>query len=104
MNSDSRQSIFNAIVLERQRQESLKKDGHFKYTCADPQMSTTDKVAVLGEEFGEVCKAALEFDGLVHSNMSNTSPWKDEPLRKELIQVCAVAVAWLEGLDAKQNS
>lgn len=41
--------------------------------------------AVLGEEFGEVCKAWLERD-------------VDE-LRVELIQVAAVAVAWIEELD-----
>jgi NTP pyrophosphatase (non-canonical NTP hydrolase) len=41
--------------------------------------------AVLGEEFGEVCKAWLERDTAA--------------LREELIQTAAVAVAWIEELD-----
>jgi NTP pyrophosphatase (non-canonical NTP hydrolase) len=41
--------------------------------------------AVLGEEFGEVCKAWLERD-IRH-------------LRHELIQVAAVALAWIEEID-----
>lgn len=41
--------------------------------------------AVLGEEFGEVCKAWLERD--------------TENLRVELIQTAAVALAWIEELD-----
>ena len=41
--------------------------------------------AVLGEEFGEVCKAWLERDV--------------SGLREELIQVAAVALAWIEEID-----
>jgi hypothetical protein len=41
--------------------------------------------AVLGEEFGEVCKAWLERDTAA--------------LRVELIQTAAVAIAWIEELD-----
>lgn len=41
--------------------------------------------AVLGEEFGECCKAWLERDVAA--------------LREELIQVAAVAVAWVEEID-----
>ena len=40
---------------------------------------------VLGEEFGEACESALEGD------MDN--------LRAELIQIAAVAVAWIEEVD-----
>ena len=42
------------------------------------------KVAVLTEEVGEVARAALEHD--------------TDGLRLELVQVAAVAVAWLEAL------
>lgn len=44
---------------------------------------------VLGEEFGEVCEAALhtEFGGPAAIGLEN-----------ELIQVAAVAVAWIEAL------
>jgi NTP pyrophosphatase (non-canonical NTP hydrolase) len=41
--------------------------------------------AVLGEEYGEVCRAWLERD--------------TDELRAELIQVAAVALAWIEELD-----
>lgn len=41
--------------------------------------------AVLGEEFGEVCKAWLERDTAA--------------LREELVQTAAVAVAWIQELD-----
>jgi NTP pyrophosphatase (non-canonical NTP hydrolase) len=41
--------------------------------------------AVLGEEFGEACRAWIERDTAA--------------LREELVQVAAVAVAWIEELD-----
>jgi hypothetical protein len=48
---------------------------------------------ILGEEFGEACKEALEFD----------QPYVDDEniskLRAELVQVAAVAAAWIEHLD-----
>lgn len=53
-----------------------------------PGIDRTDDhtyAAVLGEEFGEACKAWIE---------------RDVPgLRTELIQVAAVALAWVEELD-----
>lgn len=45
-------------------------------------------LAILGEEFGESCKAAFE------TNLPH--------MRKELIQVAAVAVAIVECLDRKE--
>jgi hypothetical protein len=41
------------------------------------------KLAVLGEEYGEVCQAALD--------------WDPDQMRAELVQLAAVAVAILEG-------
>jgi NTP pyrophosphatase (non-canonical NTP hydrolase) len=51
------------------------------------ERTTEDAVyaGVLGEEFGEVCKAMLECDA--------------NGLREELVQVAAVAVAWVEQID-----
>lgn len=40
---------------------------------------------ILGEEYGEACKAVLEVDAV--------------NLREELMQVAAVALAWIESLD-----
>jgi len=45
---------------------------------------------VLGEEYGEACQAALQH-----------SPTDPTDLRAELIQVAAVAVAWVECIDRK---
>ena len=51
-------------------------------------------LAILGEEYGEACKAALEahFDGY-----ERTDDYSD--YRKELIETAAVAVAAVECLD-----
>jgi NTP pyrophosphatase (non-canonical NTP hydrolase) len=50
--------------------------------------------AILGEEFGEVCQAALhdQFGG----DHAGT-------LREELTHVAAVAVQWLEALDRRES-
>ncbi len=48
-------------------------------------------LAILGEEYGESCKAALEFP-VDYSNY-----------RKELIEVAAVAIAAIESLDRQED-
>lgn len=52
--------------------------------CSSPALPTPVKVAVLTEEVGEVARAALEHD--------------TDGLRIELVQVAAIAVAWLEAM------
>lgn len=78
-----------AVARERDRQE--KKFGATGQTCANPKMPNLERLAVLAEEFGEVAQAVCkhEWDGHDQQN-----------LRDELVQVAAVAVAWVEGLDA----
>lgn len=77
---DDRTTILLEVACERERQD-------FKWGGV-PGIERRDDhtyAAVLGEEFGECCKAWLE---------------RDMPgLRKELIQTAAVAVAWIEELD-----
>ena len=51
-------------------------------------------LAILGEEYGEACKGALE----AHFDLSYPDA-KMEAYRDELIQVAAVAVAAIESLD-----
>lgn len=53
--------------------------------------------AILGEEFGESCEAALNcaFPG-AHREVDPAIE-----LRRELVQVAAVAVAWIQALDAR---
>lgn len=87
-----RRLIFDDITAERDRQETLLASGKFAWTCAGPDVPDLDRLAVLAEEFGEVarevCRVACE----------KGTPSGD--LRVELVHVAAVAVAWLEGIDA----
>lgn len=80
---------------ERLHQEQLKAAGRFKNTCSDP-ISDFERLAILGEEYGEAARAALERAG-----SSNDVHGAD--LEKELIQIAAVAVAWVEGLRKEGN-
>lgn len=77
--------IIQEIWLERSRQEKLKNEGKFEYTCASPEASWFHKLTVLAEEFGEVAHAVNEDD--------------IQSLKEELIQTIAVSVAWLESLE-----
>lgn len=77
---------------ERVRQEQLRLSGKFAETCASPLMDPMLAFLVLAEEFGEVAQAVLNRTGQSHDG--------DDNLREELIQVAAVAAAWVEGIDA----
>ena len=72
--------VFNDITKEREHQ--YKKWGEQNH---EPYKWLT----ILGEEYGETCKEALENN---HDNY-----------RKELVQVAAVAVAALEAHDRKME-
>lgn len=84
-----RMAIYAAIDVERARQERLKAEGRFDFTCADPALGHLAACAVLTEEVGEVARAVMGREGLVRDGGD---------LRKELVQVAAVAIAWLEAL------
>ncbi|MGL5918484.1 MAG: MazG nucleotide pyrophosphohydrolase domain-containing protein [Cetobacterium sp.] len=75
------------ILKERLRQEKLKLEGKFPYTCRDRALSHSACLTILVEEVGEVARAIQEGDRI--------------SLREELIQVAAVCAAWVEGLDKK---
>jgi NTP pyrophosphatase (non-canonical NTP hydrolase) len=78
--------IYAAIDLERERQ-SLKWSGPHEWgegDCSSRAVRREVKATVLAEECGEVARAVLDKN--------------DTQLRDELIQVAAVAVAWLEAL------
>ena len=82
---EHRRVLFD-IAMERERQDTLKAEGRFEYTCADLAMSHPQHcLTILAEEFGEVARAICD---------------NRENLRAELIQVAAVCLAWLEGLDS----
>ena len=80
------------IRLERLRQDLLVRDGTFPFNCSDAGVPSAVKLAILVEEIGEVAKEIYEMQsGYI----------RYERLRVELVQVAAVAVAWLESLQTK---
>lgn len=76
----TRDEVIEAIHAERQRQIDQWGDDD---SIDDPW------IAILGEEFGEVCEAFL--DTILIGQSTNN-------LKTELIHVAAVAVKWLEVL------
>ena len=81
-----RDDVYVLINAERTRQAKgwAGPHGWGSGDCASADVESIVKVAVLGEECGEVARAVLDHD--------------DSNLRTELVQVAAVAVAWLEGI------
>ena len=77
--------LIAAIEAERDRQAAKWTAAHSwgHGDCSSGDVPPIVKAAVLGEECGEVARAVLERDG--------------DGLRKELVQVAAVACAWLAG-------
>ena len=78
--------IAASIADERERQHD-KWGGHHDWgtgDCSSDGVAPVVKAAVLTEECGEVARAVLESD--------------EDGLRRELVQVAAVAIAWLEAL------
>lgn len=81
-----RLAVFAAVDMERRRQHDKWGSPHTwgAGDCSSPHVPELVKLAVLHEECGEVARALLEQD--------------PEQLATELVQVAAVAVAWLEGM------
>lgn len=73
-------AIYQAVAAELERQIALYGPAH-----AERQFA-----AILGEEFGEVCRAHLEQDTAA--------------LRAELVQLAATAVQWLQFLDQQHTA
>jgi NTP pyrophosphatase (non-canonical NTP hydrolase) len=84
-----RSEVFAAVDSERRRQHTLwMRDHEWGFgDCSSDTVPELVKMAVLTEEVGEVSRAILD-----RSSQAR--------LREELVQVAAVAVAWLECLDA----
>ena len=94
--------IYEDIADERARQERLRKSGKFLHTCASPDFTAFShfgRVTVLGEEFGEVCRAALDVEKVAEGRDDPTTALAK--LRAELVQAAAVAVAYIEAIDAR---
>lgn len=89
------EGVLIAVGTERKRQEHLKATGKFEFTCADVDMTDYERFAVLGEEVGEVAKEVLT---QADRPLAHDTAGSRTALRKELVQVAAVAVAWVEAL------
>jgi NTP pyrophosphatase (non-canonical NTP hydrolase) len=98
-NSPAMMSVFEQIAAERVRQQELLRAGKFTYTAASPVADNNRKLRILVEEVGEVAEAIDHLEQLNHN--SPAAKRQREHLREELIQVAAVAVAWLEALEGK---
>ena len=85
---------FDKIHDERERQQRLFLDGFFSFTCVSPVVDPVRKLRILSEEVGEVANAIDELE---------SGRQGQHHLKTELIQVAAVAVAWLESLEPKQS-
>ena len=97
----NRGDIFKLINVERVRQEYLLLKGKHLFTCASQVADPKRKFRVLTEEVGEVAEAIdrLEYvEGNINSRILVLQRAISH-LMTELIQVAAVAVAWLESLE-----
>lgn len=85
-----RRTVYALIDEERERQRAKWSGPHAwgSGDCSSGDVADIVKVAVLSEECGEVAAAVL--DASFHPGY----------VREELVQVAAVAVAWLEAFDA----
>lgn len=81
------------IQSERRRQDKLKAAGRFEFTCADAGLTNAEKLACLTEELGELAQEVLTQEGRRLARDTTGTP---AGLRRELVQVAAVALAWLE--------
>jgi hypothetical protein len=90
--------VITALVNERERQEKLKLEGRFQFTCADSELSNSEKLIVLLREIGEVAHA-VNISGDKRESLLQQQHLS--LLRTELIQVAAVAVAWAESIEAE---
>lgn len=90
-----RDMLFALVECERDRQEGFVDSGRFSWSCATPGIDPAKKLMVLCEELGEVARAVREQEfGLQREH---------HDLKTELVQVAAVAVAWLEAIVLEES-
>jgi hypothetical protein len=101
------EEVLRDVGVERLRQEDLRQSGKFLWTCAAEGVPLDRKMSVLSEEVGEVAKEVVDF-GIARDKYKKEKlafPRHREIairlsiLRKELVQVAAVCVAWIEAID-----
>lgn len=95
-NAPALMNVMARVAKERIRQQELFRAGKFTFTCASHTADDNRKLRILVEEVGEVAEAIDR----VENSKINHLPAK-EHLRDELVQVAAVACAWLESMEGK---
>lgn len=88
----ARDRVVAAIASERIRQEQLREAGRFTHTAHTDGISDTTRLAILMEEVGELAGEVLGSEGVAFDRGAGDN------LRKELLHVATVSVAWLERL------
>jgi hypothetical protein len=83
--------VLGDVDRERMRTTERGRAGELPWVCESPQTHWGIKLGVLGEEFGEVCKAVIE-------TYPDRLPSSD--VYQELVQVAAVAVSMAESIIA----
>ena len=98
MNSPRFLDAMEAVAQERIRQKELLRAGKILFNCDSPVVDGARKLRVLIEEIGEV---ARELENLENNTGYATEQKIRRCFRNELVQVAAVAVAWLETPEVK---
>lgn len=83
--------VFSLVEAERERQHRMFLAGKHSFNCCFPHIEPKRKARILVEEIGEVANAIDE----VECDRMNECH-----IKEELVHVAAVAVAWLESLEA----
>ena len=92
MATEAQDAVLTQVIVERAQQDAKwGEQNHNDFVWA----------AGLGEEFGEACQAALKASG-DEDGTPRPEMWSPQ-LRMELIQVAAVAVAWVECIDRRRS-
>lgn len=102
--------VLHEIHAERLRQEELKRAGKFAWTCADlvtpsegpcgeRHIDHAERSVVLAEEVGEASREVMEMIIAIDKGQAERARECVQKLRKELVQIAAVAVAWCEAID-----
>jgi NTP pyrophosphatase (non-canonical NTP hydrolase) len=81
--------------VHRERMRAHEKHSASGRSCEQMEVDDPDWLPVLVEEVGEVANAMIE-DAIFRGGSSRTH------LRKELVQVAAMATAWIDAIDAEQ--
>lgn len=103
----STEDILVEVFRERVRQEQAHLDGKHPIRIAAAGTDNGFRCSVLMEEVGEVAHEVNEIAGVIKRNPMNAGEcveYRRERLKKELIQVAAVAVAWVRGLENEEES